>query len=170
MTNRRAFCRTVAGAAGALVLAPPFHAGTRSGGASSSHDRRPAREGHRHPLPLRHPGSGGGRQEHAAGQSRWWRRRQPGAGATAPGAHGQDRCRRAGAHHQRLLVVCSRSRSRAEDRAGAERRPREVGQDAPGSICRDGLRCAAVSRSRRAAARGRRQASRICAARRSAAT
>src|SRR4029434_6250783 len=26
MTNRRAFCRTVAGAAGALVLAPPFHA------------------------------------------------------------------------------------------------------------------------------------------------
>ena len=164
MPSRRDFVRTFAGAtAGAYVMsrgidghlsalqAPAARRQVTIGGKTGT--------GHRYPLSLRDRRDGHRQGDTAGERGRRWR--EPGPRAATSSAHGQDRRRRPGADHQRLLVVRSeRPRSCRPHRQGAERGAREVGLDAPAAVRGDGISRAAASRSRSATARGRRQAAR----------
>ena len=134
MRNRREFLR-VAGAAGAYAMtrgAAGLHGQTVRREVTIGGRRVRVIDAHAHCVipvqdvvkgtPLEKMGGGGGQQP---------------ARARAPADHGSAGRGRAGAHDQQLLVVRGRRRSRAQDRAGAERGAGEVGRGASRSVCRD---------------------------------
>ena len=162
LTGRRAFCRVMAGAAGALVIDSSVVDAARG----VRQDRSPRRQvvvggrrirvidTHAHCVipvqdvvtgtPLANVGAVAETTSSARSGSPSWTTGR----------------RRSGAEHQRLLVVRGRSGPGAAYRASAERGARQVGGDAPGPLRRAGVGRAAASRAGRRAARGRRQASR----------
>ncbi len=132
----------------------------RTGGhrAAAGDDRRTAHPRHRHARALRHSSDRRGGRDALAVEWRWGRRQHP-RPRTAPG-HGLAGRRRAGAEHQRLLVVRRRARSRAWDRTCAERGAGQVGGGASGSVRGARVGRPAASRPRGRTARGRGEAAR----------
>ena len=161
VTHRRDFLRMLAAGATAGSVtcrggSHPSAAGQTPPAAAPGQHRRTPGQGHRRARALRDPGRRR-RRRHTAGRTRRCGGEQPPRAGPSRGDGSAGR-RRPGPDHQRILVVCGRSRPGRPDRAGAERRPRPVGGGAPGPLRGDGVGGAAASGAGGRAARGRRQA------------